>query len=161
MNNVRFLKIALVIMVLINIVTIGYLWIGRPGGGMQAHDAGDNRGPFRFLCDKLQLDPKQVSTYEELRNEHHNAVVKYQEHSHQLRDLYFALMQSLPIDSMKVKQYADSIAADQKQIELLTFYHFTKLRAICNPEQQKIFDNVIGDALKMMSGPPHPPQPPR
>jgi protein CpxP len=164
MKNTRFLKAGLVVMVLLNIITIAFLWMGNPshGEGPRGPHGPHDDGPFQFLCDRLHLDSKQVTDYEKLRDEHHNAIEKYQDHSHELRNRFFALLQSANADSATIKQYADSIAMDQQQIELITFYHFKKLRAICTPEQQKTFDEVIGDALKMMSGPQHgPPPPPR
>ena len=42
------------------------------------------------------------------------------------------------------------------KIELTTFYDFKKIRSICNAEQQKKFDEIIGEAFRMMG-----PRPPR
>ena len=156
MNNMRFFKTGLVVMVLLNIFTITYLWIGKPSYGGEPHTFQEG-GPFRFLSEKLHLTSDQISQYETMRDEHHSKMVDFQMHSSHLRNDFFKLMQAMPIDSSKVIQYSDSLAKDQKQIELITFYHFLKLRSICTREQQKIFDGVIGDALKMMGGalPPH------
>ena len=59
---------------------------------------------------------------------------------------------------------ADAIMINQKAIEMATFYHFEEVRSICTPDQQKMFDEVIKEALRMMSppppGPPHGGPPP-
>ncbi|MBK7159870.1 MAG: hypothetical protein IPH77_15365 [Ignavibacteria bacterium] len=51
---------------------------------------------------------------------------------------------------------ASEIANDQKQIELVTFRHFQKVRELCDDTQKKKFDEVIKEALNMM-GPNNPP----
>jgi Spy/CpxP family protein refolding chaperone len=61
------------------------------------------------------------------------------------------------IDTVKVNELADSIVSIQKQIELVTFYHFQKVRAICTAEQQQKFDEVIDEAIRML-GPKPPPR---
>jgi protein CpxP len=157
MANSRFLKIVLVLLLLINIGTLSYLWLdshhGRPEGGPGRPDV------FTFLCNELKLDDQQVKQYEALRDEHHHAVEAMQEHGRQLREQFFGMLQNNPVDSAGVKRMTDSIAATQEQIEMATFYHFRKVRAILRPEQQKRFDEVIQEATKMMA--PQPPPRPR
>ncbi|HXP49123.1 MAG TPA: hypothetical protein VN922_04170, partial [Bacteroidia bacterium] len=94
-----------------------------------------------------------------LREEHHHAVEAIQQHSRQLREQFFGMLQNNPVDSAAIKRMTDSIAATQEQIEMVTFYHFRKVRDILRPEQQKRFDEVIQEATKMMA--PQPPPRPR
>lgn len=164
MENTKFLKLVIVLLLLTNTGILAFLWMGRhnnksPMGPPQGRDA------FSFLCKELQLDEQQTRQYEELRDEHHQAVENMQHNGRHLRERFFDLLHSSPLDSVQVKQLSDSIAHTQQQIELLTFYHFQKVRAILRPEQQKKFDDVIQDALRMMGpgagGPPPPPPPAR
>ena len=39
----------------------------------------------------------------------------------------------------------------QKESDRITFVHFQKVRALCRPDQQTKFDEVIGEVLKMMA----------
>ncbi|MGZ3904989.1 MAG: hypothetical protein ACXVC6_14910, partial [Bacteroidia bacterium] len=80
------------------------------------------------------------------------------EKNHAMHHRFFDLLHSQN-DSALVKQLADSMAFYQVQMELLTYDHFKKIRAICKPDQQKKFDEVINKALEMM-GPPRPGGPP-
>lgn len=153
MQNSRFLKIGLIVLLLINVSTLAYLWI-------DGHQRPRQQGPdvFNFLCHELKLTPDQVQQYESLRQQHHAAVQRIQEHGHQLRERFFGMLELTPIDSGAVKSLADSIAAMQEQIEKVTFYHFSQLRTILTPDQKKRFDEVIQEALSMMA--PKPPGPP-
>ena len=154
MENQRFLKILLIILLIVNIGTLSYLWLGKPGmnerGGPHRPDV------FSFLCKELQFTEQQQKQYADLRNEHHQLMESIQRKATQFRERFFDLIHTSPIDSVQVRQLADSIASTQQKIELATFYHFQKVRAICTPEQQKRFDEVIQDALRMMAPPPPP-----
>jgi Spy/CpxP family protein refolding chaperone len=154
MANLRFYKILLVILLILNITTVSYIWINK--SGMNEHGGPHRPDVFSFLCKELQLTEQQQRQYEDLRNEHHQSIERIQEKARQFREHFFDLIHTSPTDSVQVKQLADSIASTQQKIELATFYHFQKVRAICTPEQQKRFDEVIQDALKMMAPTPPP-----
>lgn len=53
-------------------------------------------------------------------------------------------------ENNSAERYAAEIGEDQKQIELITFAHFQKVRELCNDDQKKKFDEVIQEALKSM-----------
>lgn len=152
MDNSKFLKIVIVALLLINMATLGFMWSVHFRDGEPHHGQGDT---FMFLTRELKLDAKQRLEYEQLRKQHHEAAEELQHKNKDLHDNLFKLLHTSIIDSLMVDNCTESIAAYQKQLELLTFYHFQKVRAICNPEQQKRFDGVIQDALRMMA--PKPP----
>src|SRR4051812_49096175 len=111
MDNSKFLKSVIIVLLLINIGTLAFLWLHKP------HDMnrGGGHGAFEFLTHELKLNEQQRQQYEELKNEHHEAVEALQEHSQKLRHSFFELLGSA--DSSAVNSLADSIAAYQKQIE--------------------------------------------
>ena len=154
MASQRFLKILLVVLLILNITTLSYTWINE--SGMNEHGGPHRPDVFSFLCKELQFTEQQQRQYEDLRNEHHQSIGRIQEQGTKFRERFFDLIHTSPTDSVLVKQLADSIASTQQKIELTTFYHFQKVRAICTPEQQKRFDEVIQDALRMMAPPPPP-----
>ena len=158
MGSNRFLKIAVVVLLLVNIATLVFMWNGHrqhEGGRPQQH--GPN-GAFDFLTHELNLDESQIKQFDALRKEHHEAAMLIQEKNHKMHRRFFDLLKNMPADSVVSTQLADSMAMYQKQMEMLTFNHFKKVREICKPEQQKKFDEVINEALEMMA--PHPPKGP-
>jgi Spy/CpxP family protein refolding chaperone len=152
MDNSKFLKTVIIILLLINIATLGFMWSNHFSQGAPPHMRVDT---FMFLTRELQLDDKQKEQYEQLRNEHHRAAEEIQHKSRELHDALFKMLHAPSADSALVNHAVNDISANQQQLELLTFYHFQKVRAICSPEQQKRFDEVIQDALRMMA--PKPP----
>ena len=154
MENNRFLKIVIVALLLINIGVLSYVWMGAHNGPHGGHLSGPD--VFGYLCKELQLDDAQTKQYAALRDEHHQAMQAIQHKSHQLRDRFFDMLHVYPVDSAAIKNMSDSIAHTQEQIELVTFYHFQKVRAILRPDQQRHFDSIIQETLSMMA-----PAPPR
>ncbi len=152
MENSKFLKIVIIILLLINISTLAFMWMHKGPHGMPPprQEIGD------FLIRELNFTETQRKQFVKMRDEHRSSVRNLREQSRELHDDFFDLLASSSTDSIKVNQLADSITFNQKQIELSTFYHFQKVRGICTTEQQKKFDEVINDALRMMAPPPPP-----
>jgi protein CpxP len=150
MEDNRFLKIVIIVLLLINSGTLAFMWTRKPPMPLH-HPPG---GAYEFLTHELNLDENQRKQYAALRDEHHEAVEKLMDSGRALHDKYFELLRNPSGDSLLVQQTAETIAANQKQIELLTFYHFQKVKTLCTPEQQKRFDEVISETLRMMAPAP-------
>lgn len=146
MGTTRFLKAAIVVLVLINISTLVFMWMHRPGHG--------SRGPGEFLIKSISFDAAQQSELARLRDAHRAAMRDFRRQNGDVRQRFYAFLASSAPDSTQWQPLADSIAFGQKQMEMVTFRHFQAVRALCRPEQQPKFDAVIGEALQNMSGPP-------
>jgi periplasmic protein CpxP/Spy len=151
MDNSRFLKIVIVVLLIINIATLAFLWTAPMRHGPPPMRGEDVAG---FLSRELNFTPEQQKQFEELRKEHHDNIDNIRQQDREMHDKFFDLLCTNPVDSAFVGQMADSMSGFRKQIELLTFYHFQKVRGICTAEQQKKFDEVIDDALRMMAPKP-------
>lgn len=154
MENKKLLTFSIIALFLLNLGTLGFLWAGRlhrpvPPPPPPAHNAAD------FLAHELHFTPEQQKQFGSMRETHHQRIHAIQDSLHALREQFFDEL-SAPNASR-----ADSLAAQigrmQAEIEKLTFDHFRTIRSLCTPEQQKKFDMVIEDALKMMAPPPPPP----
>jgi protein CpxP len=154
MDNSRFLKIVIIVLLVINIGTLAFMWLQHTHHGPDGPPRRDVAG---FLEHELKFTDDQRKQFDVLREEHHEQVENIQRRAHEMHDRFFDLLSKQ--DSSEVKQLADSLAKNQEQVELITFDHFKKVRELCNPEQQKKFDEIIDDALRMMAphgGPPPP-----
>lgn len=115
----------------------------------------DTERPDAFIIRKLGFTEAQQNAYIKLRNRHHDSMITLNARGRNLRAMFF--------DGLKkpdVKQQTDSIAsliaANQKQIEEVTYYHFMQVRALCTDQQKVLFDNIIDEVLRRMSRPPRP-----
>ena len=83
-------------------------------------------------------------------------IEEIQKGDRKLHDSFFDLLNQNDPDSAVIDSMASLIASNRKQIELLTFQHFSEIRKVCTEEQKQKFDVIINDALRMMA-----PRPPR
>ena len=140
----------LVILLLIaNTATITMFWLGKrkpPPPKGTAHE---------FLVKELKLDAKQQVQLEVLVKEHREAAEKFREKIKEAKDSFFNLLQQPAVPDSIKRSAAAAVSAVTEQLDLLTLDHFQKVRALCTPDQQKIFDNIIHQVTRMMA----PPQP--
>ena len=164
-TNNRWFTIVILLLLTANIATLTILWMNHKGGGR-----GDNKPPppqgqvFEFITNELKLDSSQQAAYSKLREEHQAGQKAIQDSMRKAKDAFFALLQQPGTDEATVQAAAKKASDAQQQMEMLTFRHFQKVRAICNPEQQKKFDTIIQDVLRRMAparrqGPPPPRRP--
>jgi protein CpxP len=150
MQTLTFYKIAVLVLLLLNMGTLTFLWVNRPPDPREA-------GPFQFLVRATEMDEAQQETYHQLRMEHRNALETYRSQNRQLREAMFQLLATREANSAEVQMLADSLGALRTKEELFTYEHFRQVRAICRPDQLQRFDAAIGEAVQSM-GPPHRPQ---
>ena len=163
-TNNRWFTIVILLLLTANIATLTILWMNHKGG-----DRRDNKPPpqgqvFEFITNELKLDSSQQAAYSKLREEHQAGQKAIQDSMRKAKDAFFALLQQPGTDEATVQAAAKKASDAQQQMEMLTFRHFQKVRAICNPEQQKKFDTIIQDVLRRMAparrqGPPPPRRP--
>ncbi len=160
MPEARFLKIVILSLLLLNLGTLGYLWLGStramhhppppPGGGDQGPEG--RRGAAAFLHEALQLTESQEAAYKTLRNSHHATMLSIRGEMKDCKQDLYALLKATDRTSVLSSEHRwlDSLAAKQRRIETITYEHFRDLRMLCTPAQQTKFDVVIGEALEQM-----------
>ena len=156
MNNIRFLKIVIIVLILVNLSTLAFMWFNRPGSGMLA------RRPVAagFLVKELELSGSQRKEYFQLRGDHRVILKELQEHDKALHNLFFEQLFSEVPDPKSVHDLADSIAENRRKMEMITYNHFRQVKQILNPAQQKKFGEIFDEVIRMvLPPPPSPPSP--
>lgn len=147
---------AVIVLMVANVALLVTIWINhdrqrRPEKG----------SPADYLVKELILNAEQQNKLRELGKQHHEASEKIRGQIKDARHQLFALLQQPGIADSTKKSAADNVAKYLEQLDLLTFDHFQQLRAMCNPEQQKKFDEIIEEVLQMIASGPPPGRPPR
>lgn len=118
----------------------------RPPGG----------APADYLIKELALNEDQQNKLRSMAREHHRQAEDIKENIKDVRHQLFELLKHPENDSAG-NAAADSVAANLKKLDLLTFQHFKEVRSMLTPEQQKKFDDIIEDVLRMIAAPQGPP----
>ena len=162
-NNSWFYLIA-GLLITANIVTLTLLWLNRSGNDQ--HPQGPpHSNLFEYLTKELDLNKQQQEAYRNLRDEHQHGTRDLQDSIRKAKDALFILLQQDSVSEEAISAQSNRAAAFHAQLDNFTFHHFQKVRAICNPSQQKKFDEIIQEALRTqgpgMQGPPgnRPPPP--
>jgi periplasmic protein CpxP/Spy len=145
-KSLKYWKIFAFILIVLNISLIVILILGRP----HRLNAGD--APEKYIVEKLKFTAQQETEFNTLREAHHDSVVVLQAEGKELRKIFFDGLKSESPNISK-DSLATKIAENQKQIELVTYDHFEKVKNICTPEQKIIFNDIIHEVLERLGRP--------
>jgi protein CpxP len=142
----------LVILLLIaNITTILMFWMG-----MRKHHPRPHQQAQEYIIKELAFNDAQQKQYKEMVNEHRRQSGSLNEEIRNYKDSFFNMLALDNMNDSSKNNKASRIASLNQQLDILTFEHFKKVRTICNPDQQRKFDKIIKDVLRMMAGPAPP-----
>ena len=157
MNNNRFFKGVILILVMVNCGTLAFLWFGRP----RPEQIPVRGQAAEFLIHELELTPVQQDRFGKLREGHRDKLTILQEQDRKFHERFFETLFLTPTDTITASLLADSIAGVRRQMELLTFEHFSQLRQLLTEPQKMKFHQVFRQALdRVLPPPPVPPTPP-
>lgn len=150
MEKMKFYKLVIIILVVINLLTIGTVWLVKPKG----HRPMPHERDMTFLSRELGMTGANKEKLDALETQHHTEKRELLGKNKQLREDLFALLKMPQTDSTKINLYVDSILKNQQHIELMTYYHFSKVKAMCSPEQELKLEETIAEAIRMAGGKP-------
>jgi periplasmic protein CpxP/Spy len=158
MKTENFYKITIILLLLLNAGTLGFLWSNKQG---RQGDGPGMRGPHpprpdEIIRERLHLDTKQWDAFEDLKHEHHGQIMDIQELSGKLHGELFQLLAKEPVNEPKKDSLLQLIQQTNLQKETVTFEHFRKLRLMLNEEQKKEFDALAADISARIMAPHRP-----
>jgi protein CpxP len=151
MERSKLLTIAVIGLLLLNVMTLGFLVFRRP-----PHPPHGKGGPAGIIIERLQLDEQQKSDFRKLADVHHEAFVKLTDNAKELRHRYYNLLREDVIDTAKADSLRTQMSANQGEIDKLNLEHFQQIRALCTPKQKERFNGLAEEILRFFHGPPPP-----
>jgi Spy/CpxP family protein refolding chaperone len=156
-SKIKLLAGTTILLIVLNIVIVVFIWFG-PHPPRPTHQETGGPGPDRaeVIIHELKLDDAQRMQFEQLRDEHHHIIMNVNDKDRHTHQALFDLVKNGQDNSGTSDSLINEIAENRKQIEHATYDHLERLRKICTPEQQKIFDDIIINLFRR--GPDGPPQ---
>lgn len=148
----RWWIIAFLLLVALNIATLGTLWLVRVKQGVPPHN---ERAVMDFMVQQLGLDSLQRVQLEQLRIRHQEQMKDIHARTMIAKNAFFDLLQQDSVTDTLLQQKAQAAAAIDAEVDLQTFRHFQAIMQICNPVQRKKFISILHEVLHQMA----PPQP--
>lgn len=155
-NNNRWLSIATLILLIANIATLTVLWTQNKKQGFEKSVHPSQGAVFEFLSKELQLTQQQQLEYSQLRDKHQLDQRQFRDSIRKSKDALFSLLNQQNVSDSLLQEYSKRSTAFDQQLDMITFRHFQKVRALCTPKQQEKFDAIIKEAMRRMGRPPGP-----
>jgi hypothetical protein len=135
---------AVAILVLLNIASLSTVW-AVSCNRMRKHSFRErghfmHKGMGDFLSQELQLNETQEKAFEELRQAHFKSLDSA---FGKMQKLRAELVQNLGKTETEVNPIFLEIAAQEAEIQRITFAHFNKMYALCNDAQKKLLKEKL------------------
>ncbi len=156
------LKITIVILVILNLATVTLLWLGKPKQDDMRELANNENQEVRIkemLKKELGFNDEQAKQFLELRENHRGKTISLEDALTQLKKEMFN--EAMYNSNMNISDSLLNLTLErQRQLEIITFQHFQKVKQICTPEQQeklfKLMHRLLGPPQKGVPPPDGP-----
>lgn len=139
----RFLIRIIIVLLFLNIISTGYLWIQRMEKPDDRQPKKERENSLRVLKDKLHLTREQESALISLRNDFAQKEESITQMIRSQRDSMNVLMFRADNDTSQLKRMARKVADNEYQLEQLRIDQAQKLKSICTAEQLMEFQNLV------------------
>jgi predicted transcriptional regulator len=136
LSNNRIAAWLIGLLILANIATLTFFWIGH------LKNQRDN-SPKNFLAKSLHFSETQKNVYFELAKNHNENANKIREQIKIDKENLFQLLKTEQIVDTIKNNAALKVSLSIQSLDILTFDHFKKVRALCTEEQKPKFDELI------------------
>jgi len=149
MKKEKLLVIGIVGLLILNLGTLGFLFLGQ----RNSFPMGRPKGPppvDKIIIEGLKLDETQIDKFEQLKKEHRHGMEDFELQNKVLHDAYFEKLKSDSINKNDLQVLLTKISYLAVYRDSITFDHFRKIRFICNANQKASFDKLIDDIIHTM-----------
>ena len=145
MKRENLLTIAVVLLLVLNSATLGFLFFQR------GHRPPPPLRFEKFIPESLSLSEAQIKQFDEMRGEHHAKMLDLDKQNRETLVVYLQLLKEDSVNALQKDSFEKIIATIQQQRAAITLDHFQKLKAICTAEQKEIFNAIIPDLTQVIT----------
>src|ERR1043166_9415189 len=136
----KFLVLLVAILLIANLGLMLYFFVFRhreTSGGKPTRPISD------FIQKQLGFNADQTARFQQLRDQHKEAMRRIIEDMKKLKDSIYNLLRNPETNDSVVMGLTTRIGEKQKEWELMIFHHLQKVRAICDSNQLPKFDSLV------------------
>lgn len=140
----RNLLIIIGVLLLTNIAVLVYfLGEKKPAKSATSHSEKNRPGIAEMLQKEVGFNDEQTAKYKQLKEKQKETIRPMYDDMRKTKDSLFRLLSYPETNDSLLNKMADAIAQKQKALDLQTFNHFKRVRALCTPEQQSKYDSMV------------------
>jgi len=146
-ENKRFTVISISVLVILNLVLIGFITTSAFDKRERNRKSSDDRRA-EYIAKKLGFSDTQKEAYDSLNTQHRDATDELQRVINDKRREVFSLTR----EENNSPEVADSLTSEigrlVSKMELRTYDHVLNVRALCTPEQLETLDSLVQAMIK-------------
>ncbi len=151
MKREHFYTLVIIVLLLLNIGTLAFLYIGRENRGMHPPMPPDS--PDNIIINELQLDEAQQQQFRMFKHTHRRATDSVQRHIKDAQRALFGLVKQDEMDVELRDSLLNTIEKYESAKHLITIQHFHDIRTILRPAQKELFNGFMEDIGSRITGP--------
>lgn len=148
------LIVIIAVLLLTNIAVLAYfLWFNK---SQEVHGDNKNRngnGIAEQLEKEVGFNSSQLGEYKTLKERQREVIRPMFDEMRKSKDSLFRLLGTPGVSDSLINSAADGIARQQKKLDIETFHHFQRVRALCKPDQESKYDSLILRMFRKMGKP--------
>ena len=146
------LVLIIVVLVLTNIAVLGYfLWYKKSDLPVKADR--ERNGIAEPLEKEVGFSPEQLAQYRQLKEKQREVIRPMYEDMRKTKDSLFHFLSTREVGDSAVINLAANIGQKQRALDLQTFGHFKRVRALCRPDQEIKYDSMMVRMFRKMGRP--------
>jgi hypothetical protein len=141
-------------LLVINVAMLVY-FLGQKRGPKDATMPGDKGKPnvAEMLQKEVGFDTIQTARYKEMKEKQRERVRPMYDNMRKAKDSLFRLLSFPDTPDSVLTRAAETIATQQKELDLETFNHFKRVRLLCKPDQLEKYDSMVLRMFRKMGKP--------
>ncbi|MGL2966129.1 Spy/CpxP family protein refolding chaperone [Flavobacterium sp. XGLA_31] len=152
MEKTRLLTISVIGLLLLNIGTLGFLFISGPKGHRPPPPGGmEHPKPREIITEKLHLDAAQQKEYDKIIRWHQSEIKRLDKTIRQTKKELYALLANSEVNVQTKDSLITVLNSVQKQIEQTHFKHFEDIKKICHPDQMEKFNELTEELARIFA----------
>lgn len=149
MNKTKLLFFSVITLLVLNIGTLGFLFLSRPKGHLT--HLGIRPEPKEIIIAKLHFDANQKKEYDKLIQLHRNTIDELDNNINYAKNRLYLQLLKTNINVKTKDSLMNVLVNYQKQIENTHFNHFQDIKKICKPNQLEDFYDLTEELSKIFS----------
>ena len=141
-----------ILLIILNLGTIIFYWAGYFRNQFM-------NDPREFLSNRLNFTDQQKKEYFILAREHNQNAINLREEIKKRKENLFHLLKSDHVSDSARNDAASKVSQSIQLLDISTFEHFRKVRAMCTEVQKPKFDDLLEQMFNSVSSQqkgPHP-----
>lgn len=156
MEKTKLLTITIIGLLLLNLGTLGFLFLNGPKGHRPPVD--DRPKPKEIILKRLHLDAQQQKEYDKLIEWHRGEITRLDDNIRSAKNKLYNQLSQANVDTKVKDSLITVINTNQKQIEETHFKHFSDIKKLCHKDQMDDFNSLTEELSRIFAPKPHGPR---